>query len=246
MFFLRIPDVVRYLAKTGKVICWDVDKYWFEVLDGPSFEEEFNALRCIRGKRKASAPDRPFARMHIFFELVRGDRWSSTGSTFRPKKFSPLQPFECDVVSNFSLSSVSCYKQNSSLSGRRSDESLENLVSDSTGTAHTGSTLAHQEATNSDDNNSTQQQAGVPDHVGSPAQRIGGKRPRKADDEHNPAMAAVESSSAPRGSQFALHLTPLSLTAVIDRLAREGQVLRWDAAWEWYEVQRASPGRHSS
>ncbi len=60
--FLRLPELVDLLAKEGKVLRWDVASGWYEVLDGPLFEEKFNALRCTRGKRKEQAADRPFAR----------------------------------------------------------------------------------------------------------------------------------------------------------------------------------------
>ena len=60
--FLRLPELVDLLAKEGRVLRWDESNSWYEVLDGPSFEEKFNALRCTRGKRKEQAADRPFAR----------------------------------------------------------------------------------------------------------------------------------------------------------------------------------------
>jgi hypothetical protein len=89
--FLRVPDVVSRLATEGCVLSWNKISNWFEVLDGPLFEEQFNAMRCIRGKRKAGAADRPFARMHVYFELVRGDRWACTGSAFRAKECSTFE-----------------------------------------------------------------------------------------------------------------------------------------------------------
>eukprot|EP00291_Cryptomonas_curvata_P013087 CAMPEP_0172203624 /NCGR_PEP_ID=MMETSP1050-20130122/31400_1 /TAXON_ID=233186 /ORGANISM="Cryptomonas curvata, Strain CCAP979/52" /LENGTH=264 /DNA_ID=CAMNT_0012881885 /DNA_START=83 /DNA_END=873 /DNA_ORIENTATION=+ len=82
--FLRLPELVDLLAKEGQVLRWNELCSWYEVLDGPLFEEKFNALRCTRGKRKEQAVDRPFARMHNYFILVRGGRWAGTGSTFRP------------------------------------------------------------------------------------------------------------------------------------------------------------------
>ena len=83
--FLRLPELIDTLAKDEKVLRWDPVQQWFEVIDGPLFEDRFNALRCIRGKRREDAVDRPFARMHIHFVLARGDKWAGTGSAFRPK-----------------------------------------------------------------------------------------------------------------------------------------------------------------
>jgi hypothetical protein len=83
--FMRLPELIDTLAKDERVLFWDAVHNWFEVVDGPLFEERFNALRCIRGKRREDAVDRPFARMHIHFTLVRGDKWAGTGSAFRPK-----------------------------------------------------------------------------------------------------------------------------------------------------------------
>lgn len=84
-FFLPIPEAVETIANIGNVIFWNPHKKWYEVLDGPRFEEQFNALRCIRGKRKAGAIDRPFARMHVYFDLIKGERWAGAGTAFRPK-----------------------------------------------------------------------------------------------------------------------------------------------------------------
>jgi hypothetical protein len=83
--FFRLPELIDTLAKDERVLRWDPVHNWFEVVDGPAFEERFNALRCIRGKRREDAVDRPFARMHIHFILARGDKWAGTGSAFRPK-----------------------------------------------------------------------------------------------------------------------------------------------------------------
>ena len=82
---LKIPELIDRLAKTGEFLRWDHSKNWYEVMDGREFEIKFNELRCIRGKRKENAADRPFARMHIHFVLVRGEKWAGTGSAFRPK-----------------------------------------------------------------------------------------------------------------------------------------------------------------
>ena len=59
---LRLPELVDVLAKEGRVLRWDGENTWYEVLDGAGFEERFNALRCTREKRKEQAADRPFAR----------------------------------------------------------------------------------------------------------------------------------------------------------------------------------------
>ena len=60
--FLRIPELVTLMAKEGKALRWDAERNWFEVLNGPLFEENFNEWRCTREKRKEQAADRPFAR----------------------------------------------------------------------------------------------------------------------------------------------------------------------------------------
>ena len=83
---LKLPDLIDKLAKEGDVIRWDAGNKWFEVIDAKGFECKFNALRCIRGKRKENTADRPFARMHVHFVLVRGEKWAGIGSAFRPKK----------------------------------------------------------------------------------------------------------------------------------------------------------------
>jgi hypothetical protein len=83
--FLRVPEIVDTLAREGTVLKWNETAGWYEVLNGSQFEEKFNALRCTRGKRKEQAVDRPFARMHTYFVLVRGEKWAGTGSAFRPK-----------------------------------------------------------------------------------------------------------------------------------------------------------------
>ena len=83
--FLRIPEVVRTIACSGDILVWNDAERFYEVRDGQRFEEQFNALRCVRGKRKLGSIDRPFARMHIHFELIRGDKWAGTGSAFRPR-----------------------------------------------------------------------------------------------------------------------------------------------------------------
>mmetsp|Transcript_88654 Transcript_88654/g.235987 ORF Transcript_88654/g.235987 Transcript_88654/m.235987 type:complete len:459 (+) Transcript_88654:826-2202(+) len=72
-------------------IRWDDARGWYEVVDGNLFESRFNALRLRRGKRKDDATDRPFARMHIHFVLVRGDKWAGAGSCFR-SKFDNYRP----------------------------------------------------------------------------------------------------------------------------------------------------------
>ena len=82
---LKLPELIEKLAQAGEVIKWDSAKNWYEVIDAKGFETQFNALRCVRGKRKENAADRPFARMHIHFVLVRGEKWAGAGSAFRPK-----------------------------------------------------------------------------------------------------------------------------------------------------------------
>jgi hypothetical protein len=90
--FLRLPEVIRHIASNRDVLCWNESHSFYEVLDGQRFEERFNALRCIRAKRNQDSIDRPFARMHVHFELVRGDKWAGTGSAFRPRFHSAGHP----------------------------------------------------------------------------------------------------------------------------------------------------------
>ena len=125
--FLRVPEVVDKLAKLGTVLCWSEENKWFEVLDGPLFEENFNALRCIRGKRKADAADRPFARMHVHFELVRGDRWACTGSAFRPKVSSTVERDESK--SDYDLQT---FNRQTAVDSLGLDGRIQNLSTDST------------------------------------------------------------------------------------------------------------------
>ena len=82
---MRLPEVIQTIASDANILWWNKGDSWYEVLDGPRFEERFNSLRLTRGKRKAEAIDRPFARMHVHFELLRGDKWAGTGSAFRPR-----------------------------------------------------------------------------------------------------------------------------------------------------------------
>ena len=89
---MRLPEVIQTIANNVNVLWWNERERWYEVLDGPRFEEQFNALRLTRGKRKAEAVDRPFARMHVHFELLRGDKWAGTGSAFRPRVVSDAPP----------------------------------------------------------------------------------------------------------------------------------------------------------
>jgi hypothetical protein len=81
---LKLPQLIDLLARDEQVIRWDDASGVYEVMNGPLFEERFNALRCTRGKRNEEAVERPFARMHSHFVLVRGGRWAATGTTFRP------------------------------------------------------------------------------------------------------------------------------------------------------------------
>ena len=82
---LSLPDIMQEIARSGDVLAWNSEYEWYEVLDGEGFERQVNSMRPIRGKRKAEAADRPFARMHMHFELVRGGKWAGKGSAFRPK-----------------------------------------------------------------------------------------------------------------------------------------------------------------
>ncbi len=60
--FLRLPDIIHYLAQEGKALCWNTLSNVYEVTDGPLFEQRFKVLRCVREKRNENAVDRPFAR----------------------------------------------------------------------------------------------------------------------------------------------------------------------------------------
>jgi hypothetical protein len=82
---MKIPDLVQALAMEGISLRWDQSLSCYEVLNGQLFEQKFNALRSVRGKRKELSVDRPFARMHTYFILLRGEKWAGTGSLFRPK-----------------------------------------------------------------------------------------------------------------------------------------------------------------
>jgi hypothetical protein len=82
---LKLPDLIAQLAQEAEVLVWDDLNQWYEVINSQGFEARFNALRYIRGKRNEDAADRPFARMHVHFVLVRGERWAGHGSAFRPK-----------------------------------------------------------------------------------------------------------------------------------------------------------------
>ena len=81
---LKLPELIELLSKDESVLKWDDSLGVYEVMNGQVFEERFNAMRCTRGKRKEEAIERPFARMHSHFVLVRGGRWAATGTTFRP------------------------------------------------------------------------------------------------------------------------------------------------------------------
>ena len=82
---LKLPDLIAQLAQEAEVLVWDDLNQWYEVIDSQGFEARFNALRYIRGKRNEDAADRPFARMHVHFVLVRGEKWAGHGSAFRAK-----------------------------------------------------------------------------------------------------------------------------------------------------------------
>ena len=82
---LKLPDLIAKLAQEAEVLIWDDLNQWFEVIDSQGFEARFNALRYVRGKRNEDAADRPFARMHVHFVLVRGEKWAGNGSAFRAK-----------------------------------------------------------------------------------------------------------------------------------------------------------------
>ena len=89
---MKIPDLIQALAAEGQCLRWDTNLLCYEVLNGSLFEQKFNALRSVRGKRKELAVDRPFARMHTYFVLLRGEKWAGTGTLFRPKSLGNVQP----------------------------------------------------------------------------------------------------------------------------------------------------------
>jgi hypothetical protein len=82
---MRLPELIAALASEGEVLRWDSPNEWYEVIDGPRFEERFNALRCRRERRKEESVYRPFARMPTYFTLMRGEKWAGTGTAFRPR-----------------------------------------------------------------------------------------------------------------------------------------------------------------
>ena len=106
----RLQDLVAALAHEGRALRWDAARGWYEVLDGPLFEARFDAHRRKRNKRRGSAPDRPFGRMHFHFKLVRGERWAGTGSAFRPisARCRPAPP-QPPVCASFDESSSTLY-----------------------------------------------------------------------------------------------------------------------------------------
>ena len=132
--FLRLPELIDTLAKDEKALRWDPTQSWFEVMDGPLFEEKFNALRCIRGKRREDAVDRPFARMHIHFVLARGDKWAGTGSAFRPKGETIFRSLGQDQAQSCTLTSDICpttkeeYFQNPRPHGMKSEPFPETVT----------------------------------------------------------------------------------------------------------------------
>jgi hypothetical protein len=96
---LKLPDLIAQLAQEAEVLVWDDLNQWYEVIDSQGFEARFNALRYIRGKRNEEAADRPFARMHVHFVLVRGEKWAGNGSAFRAK--SKALKYEAKTEPNF-------------------------------------------------------------------------------------------------------------------------------------------------
>jgi len=84
---MRLPDVISTLAAEGRVLKWSEDLGAFVVLDGAAFEQRYNELRFTRSRNLPlpSAQSRPFARMHSYFVLIRGEKWAGTGSAFKFK-----------------------------------------------------------------------------------------------------------------------------------------------------------------
>jgi hypothetical protein len=89
---MKLPGLIEKLAQEAEVLIWDSSHQWYEVIDSHGFESRFNLLRSIRGKRNEVAADRPFARMHQHFVLVRGEKWAGHGSAFRPKDLVSSKP----------------------------------------------------------------------------------------------------------------------------------------------------------
>jgi hypothetical protein len=215
---LRLPELVDVLAKEGQVLRWDENLNWYEVLDGPLFEEKFNSLRCTREKRKEQAADRPFARyqpvtstrrlfsltvtcprrMHNYYVLVRGGRWAGTGSAFRPvfKHATRAHPTLTEDALNPALA-------------------IRAQVAESC--------------------------AGSPDRwtPGPPGELAPSQPPfwTPAPANTEPAGAAgftADSDDAASGGGG--RAAPLRLPALIQAIAAEGRAVRWDAAARWYEV----------
>jgi hypothetical protein len=82
---LSLTELINMLSNEQHGIRYDDTLNYYEVTDGTIFVEKFNSLRCTRRKRRDEGLDRPFARMHLFFVLIRGDKWGATGSAFRAK-----------------------------------------------------------------------------------------------------------------------------------------------------------------
>jgi hypothetical protein len=89
---LSLTELITMLATEQHGIRFDEVQHFYEITDGPMFVDKFNSLRCTRRKRRDEGLDRPFARMHLFFVLIRGDKWGATGSAFRAKTESTGQP----------------------------------------------------------------------------------------------------------------------------------------------------------
>eukprot|EP00961_Rhodomonas_salina_P191019 2577641-Rhodomonas_salina.2 len=97
----RMTQFINTLASRGTALTFDYESGNFHVLDGAQFEKEYCALRRTRGKKNQAARDRPFAQMHRAYVMVRGNKWASKGTVFRPKdeNHAPRKPSDADVVS---------------------------------------------------------------------------------------------------------------------------------------------------
>jgi len=70
---MLIPHAVEKICSEGQALKFEAGFY--EVLDGPLFEQRFNELRRC-------STHRPFSRMFRHYTLMEGDGWARKGTRF--------------------------------------------------------------------------------------------------------------------------------------------------------------------
>eukprot|EP00292_Cryptomonas_paramecium_P011975 CAMPEP_0113663924 /NCGR_PEP_ID=MMETSP0038_2-20120614/1435_1 /TAXON_ID=2898 /ORGANISM="Cryptomonas paramecium" /LENGTH=296 /DNA_ID=CAMNT_0000579051 /DNA_START=146 /DNA_END=1033 /DNA_ORIENTATION=- /assembly_acc=CAM_ASM_000170 len=228
---LRLPDIIDIIAREGQCLKWDQIQQWYEVLDGPHFEEKFNTLRCVRGKRKEDAVDRPFARMHIHFTLARGDKWAGTGSAFRKKHESSVSV--PTTPKSFISGTHQIDNENSSTiafgSGYIQNHGSEILCNSERNLVPLKPTYG------SSDCMSTSQSYSNP--FPCPGEDLDCKLESREMDNDMPGMDSPDfCADMETEDGFGGKASVTRLPDLIARLAQEGQLLRWDPARAWYEV----------